>query len=66
MPRVGQHTLLHVGYLLLVIWVARAVGQRYQVAPFAIALIGFLREVDTVITAGLTRRRPTNDAPVGA
>ena len=41
LPGLGAVMACGVGYLLLVIWVARAVGQRYQVAPFAIALIGF-------------------------
>jgi hypothetical protein len=32
----------------------------------AIALIGFLREVDAVIAAGRTGRQPADDAPRGA
>lgn len=35
-------------------------------AFLAIALINFLRKIDTVIAAGRTGRQPADDAPAGA
>ena len=57
--------------------VARAVARRtgrpeaeilavIGAAFLAITVINFLREVDTVITAGRTARPPADDAPAGA
>jgi hypothetical protein len=41
LPGLGVVLVCGVGYVLLVGWVARFIGQRYQVAPFAVALIAF-------------------------